>query len=272
MGKFDGILLCSDLDETLLDDGRNISYENKKALEYFMSEGGRFTFATGRVPQGAKLNLKYIVPNTPMICFNGSAIYDFETDRIIWERFVDAYAGEVVEYVRSKMPKTGIEICANENNYYITTNRLTKQHLQIEGIKEVLAELSDIKEPWKKVIFMVEEEDMIPLRKLIADSPYKDRYTFIQSWIHYFELLPKGAGKGEAMLELAKMYGIDPRHTIGVGDNENDLSLIRLAGVGIAVENARYEVKESADYITVDNNSHALSRIIQDIEDGKITF
>ena len=57
MGKFDGILLCTDLDDTLLTTDKRVSDENSKAIEYFKSEGGLFTFATGRVPQGAKLHL-----------------------------------------------------------------------------------------------------------------------------------------------------------------------------------------------------------------------
>ena len=57
MGKFDGILLCTDLDDTLLTTDKRISDENKQAIEYFMSEGGLFTFATGRVVDGARLML-----------------------------------------------------------------------------------------------------------------------------------------------------------------------------------------------------------------------
>ena len=54
--KFKGILLCTDLDETLLTTGdKRLTDENRRAIEYFMSEGGYFTFATGRVPMGANL-------------------------------------------------------------------------------------------------------------------------------------------------------------------------------------------------------------------------
>lgn len=62
MGKFDGILLCTDLDDTLLTTDKRVSDENSKAIEYFKSEGGLFTFATGRVPQGAKVNAKLRSP------------------------------------------------------------------------------------------------------------------------------------------------------------------------------------------------------------------
>lgn len=272
MGKFDGILLCSDLDETLLMTDKSISAENKNAIERFMAEGGRFTFATGRVPHGAKLSLKYVVPNAPMVCFNGSAIYDFETDKLLWECFLDDGASEVVGFVDKNMPEAGILVCANESTYYCKSNSITREHQYLENMPDNNLAYTDITEKWKKVIFMVPPEKIPQLRQLIAESEYADKYNFIQSYQSYYELLPKNTGKGEAMLELAKILGINPKYTVGVGDNENDLSLVKLAGIGIAVANAVDAVLDAADYITVDNNSHALRAVIDGIETGKIRF
>ncbi|MBS7297549.1 MAG: Cof-type HAD-IIB family hydrolase [Eubacteriales bacterium] len=270
MGKFDGILICSDLDETLLTSERTISDENKSALEYFMSEGGCFTFATGRVPVGAKLALNYIIPNVPMICYNGAGIYDFNNDKLLWEMFLDKEAGKVIDFVLSKLPLTGVEISTNERVYHHRTNRLTVEHASIEKILQLGIDYKDIPEMWKKVIFMVEVEDMPELRRIITDSEFADKFNYIQSYKHYYEILPKEAGKGEAMLKLADMLGIDRNRTIGIGDNENDISLVKLAGTGIAVSNAVDAVKDVADYITVDNDSHALAAVIKGIENGKI--
>ena len=86
MGKFDGILLCTDLDDTLLTTDKRVSDENRRAIEYFQSEGGLFTFVTGRVPAGARLMLEYIHPNAPVVCFNGAAIYDFEKEKFLWKK------------------------------------------------------------------------------------------------------------------------------------------------------------------------------------------
>ena len=83
MGKFDGVLLCTDLDDTLLTYDKRVSEGNVKALNYFMDNGGRFTFATGRVPRGAKLRREYIEPNAPMVCANGAGIYDFKTEKFL---------------------------------------------------------------------------------------------------------------------------------------------------------------------------------------------
>ena len=76
MGKFDGILICTDLDGTLLGSDRKISKENIEAIEYFKSEGGLFTFITGRMPCLVNDIYNAIKPNAPFGCINGGGIYD----------------------------------------------------------------------------------------------------------------------------------------------------------------------------------------------------
>ena len=84
--------------------------------------------------------------------------------------------------------------------------------------------------------------------------------------------LVKGASKGEGLMHLADLMNVDRSNTIGIGDNENDLALVKMANVGVAVSNAVDEVKEVADFITVDNNSSAVAAVIYALDDGKIKF
>ena len=76
MGKFDGMLVCTDLDGTLYRDDKSISSKNKEAIEYFKSEGGLFTFITGRLPYYSVDAYNAIQPNAPFGCINGGGIYD----------------------------------------------------------------------------------------------------------------------------------------------------------------------------------------------------
>lgn len=270
MGKFDGILLCTDLDDTLLTTDKKISEENKKAIEYFKSEGGLFTFATGRVIQGAKMMLEHISPNAPMICFNGGGIYDFIHDKLLWSVYLDEKAVEVVEFFERKFPQSGIEVCSETTVYIAKSNHIVQEHLAFEKLPEAYVDYHQIEEKWKKVIFMVEEEEIPAVRELISSSKFADKYTFIRSSPNYYELLPKGSDKGAGLLRLAEILRIDPKMTISIGDNENDVTLIKNAGVGVAVANAEPEAREAADYITVDNNSSAVSAVIHAINDGQI--
>ena len=78
MKKFDGILLCTDLDGTLLRNDKSISQENLDAIEYFKSEGGYFTFITGRMPCFSEEIYQVVRPNAPIGCINGGGVYDYE--------------------------------------------------------------------------------------------------------------------------------------------------------------------------------------------------
>ena len=265
MGKFDGILLCTDLDDTLLTTDKRVSDENSKAIEYFKSEGGLFTFATGRVPQGAKLMLNYVHPNAPMVCFNGAAIYDFNDEKLLWASTAPGpQAGENISL--------RLVYCSSDKIYFCKVNQKVREHQVLEDLPDNFLDYHDIKEDWVKVLFMVEENEIQQIRDAIANSPFVNDYEFVQSSPWYYELLPKNASKGEGLMHLADLMNVDRSNTIGIGDNENDLALVKMANVGVAVSNAVDEVKEVADFITVDNNSSAVAAVIYALDDGKIKF
>lgn len=270
MGKFSGILLCTDLDDTLLTTDKKVSEENKRAIEYFKDNGGYFTFATGRIPYGAKLMLEYIKPNAPMLCFNGAGIYDFEKDDLIWNMKLHDDKIKVLEFVEKNLPFTGLEVCTKDKLYICKTNEVVYEHKVHEKLPDLYADYHDIEEEWVKVLFMQKENEIGYVRKAMAESEFNDRFDFIQSSPKYYELLPKNASKGRCLLKLADILGIDIKNVVAIGDNENDIEMIKSAGTGIAVANAIKEVLDVADVITVDNNSHAVSAAIDWIEHNLI--
>ena len=80
MGKFEGILLVSDIDATLFNSEHHISEENAQAIEYFKSEGGLFSVASGRMRDAVGNYLNELKINAPTILHNGAKIYDFENN------------------------------------------------------------------------------------------------------------------------------------------------------------------------------------------------
>lgn len=270
MGKFDGILICTDLDDTLLTADKRVSEENAEAINYFMGEGGYFTFATGRMPQGARLMLKFIQPNAPIICSNGTAIYDFKQEKFLWMRKLEPDAFKVVEYVIKKVPQCGVVVGCENGVYFPRVNRVTEEHKFLENFPDNYVALNDIKEQWLKVIFMTESEDVVLLKQAVNESGWADAFEFMQSSPWYYEMLPKNSTKGSAVPRLAEILNIERKNTIGMGDNDNDMTLITNSGIGIAVANAIEPIKAAADYITVDNESHALASVIYDLDSGKI--
>ena len=81
MGKFDGVLLVSDFDDTLYAPDVAVPERNVSAIRYFTGEGGRFTVATGRAHRTFAPYVHLVPLNAPVILSNGAAIYDFQADR-----------------------------------------------------------------------------------------------------------------------------------------------------------------------------------------------
>jgi len=272
MGKFDGILIATDLDGTLLADDKTVSAENKNAIEYFMSEGGYFTITTGRSRQGIDSIINQIMPNAPIVLFNGSAVYDIKKNEFIWEAFLDENANNVIKLVEEKFPYLGIEVWGRKDIYISRNNELIRKQIEIEGLTENLLHYSDVPDPLRKAMFVQEAESLPYVREEIMASEYADCYNFMQSSECYFELLPKEASKGNGLLKIAEFLGIPQSRTVGIGDNENDISLVCDAGVGVAVANAIPALLDKADFISTDNNSHSISTVIYGIEKKIIEF
>ena len=271
MGKFDGILLCTDLDDTLLTYDKRVSEENVKAINYFMDNGGLYTFATGRVPKGANLIREFIEPNAPMVCVNGAGIYDFNTQKFLWSLKLNDDMVEVLEYVDKNLPYAGIEASSEEKVYFCKVNRLVEEHKRLEKFPDNYVGYHDLPEKIMKVIFMVENYELEDFKEAIQKTDFPQKYSFIQSSPWYYEILPKGVSKGAGLEKLKEIT--NAKFTIAMGDTENDISLMQSADLGIAVANAIEPVKEAAGYITKNDNNHdAVHEVIMKLDRGEIKF
>lgn len=273
MGKFNGIMLCTDLDGTLLNTEHKISSENTEKIEYFKANGGIFTFITGRMPYNSKNMYISAKPNKPIGCVNGGAIYDFEKNEYVWMSVLDKEYVEVVSFVDENLPEMGIQICCAENLYFAKDNYAMEWFRKITGAPNLVCDYKKPPSAVLKVIFAHHKQEKIfEMIDALKNHPKAYLFDFIRSEKSLFEILPKGNSKGSAMLKMAKRFGIDNKKIIAVGDYDNDVSMIKAAGVGIAVENACEQAKSAADYITVTNDQHAIARIIEDLENGKFAI
>jgi Cof subfamily protein (haloacid dehalogenase superfamily) len=270
MGKFSGTLLVSDIDGTLLRGDHTIGLATIEAIVHFQAEGGRFTLATGRMPSSLGQFLDRIQLNAPAICYNGAAIYDYHSGQTMWQRNLATGAGEVVDHVERHFPNTGIEVYQGSGIHFCKINDQIREHVKIEGFTITESDWRQIPEPWTKALFVQPAADTEILKSQLLASRFALKYQFVRSSSEYFELLPQGASKGQALLELCRLIGQDIRHTIAVGDNDNDVEMLKTAGLGVAVDNASPSVKDQADHITVHHEEDAIHRIIQDLDQGII--
>lgn len=269
MKKFEGILFCTDLDGTLYKNDKTVSKENLDAIEYFKSEGGLFTFITGRTPPTSKEMVSIIKPNAPFGCCNGAGIFDAVKNEFIWNIWLPEAAAELVYAVDQQLPEIGIQLNTDDKLYFYKDNSAMVRFRELTGSKNIFARYEDVKNKMIKVVFAHKDQEQIEtLAKLLDAHPLAPDFDFICSERTLYEILPKGASKGNALLKMAELFGIDAKRTIAVGDYNNDVSMIKNAGVGFAVANAVEEAKAVADYITVSNQEHAIAAIVDGLDRG----
>jgi len=273
MKKFDGILICTDLDGTLLKGDSTISRENLDAIEYFKAEGGIFTFITGRMPFFVSHIYNIVNPNAPFGCINGGGLYDHRTGEYLWVQQLPESALDLVEYVDKNVEGIGIQVNTLERVYFSRENAAMADFRVKADVPNLVCHYRDVKEPIGKIVFGdMEEEKIARVQALLNSHPRASEFDFIRSEKTLYEILPKGINKGTVLPKLTEFLNLDMKKTVAIGDYNNDIGMLRGAAVGIAVANATEEAKQAADHITVSNEEHAIAKVISDIEKGILTF
>ena len=273
MNKFNGILICTDLDGTLLRNDKTISRENKEAIEYFKSEGGLFTFITGRMPYYSSDMYEAIEPNCPFGCINGGGIYDHRKGEYLWTLPIDESVRILVGYIDENIPEIGIQLSTFNKTYFYKDSEAMEAFRRASGLPNITRHYNDVTEPIGKILFADHREANIKLlQELLESHPIADRFSFIRSDKTLFEIVPKGVDKGTLLVKMAEIIGIDVRRTMAVGDYNNDVAMLRSAGLGVAVANASRAALDAADYVTVSNEEHAIARIISEIDSGRLVI
>ncbi len=271
MKKFEGILLCTDLDGTLLRNDKSISRENLAAIEYFKKEGGIFTLVTGRMPFSAAEVYQAVQPNGPFGCINGGGIFDHRSREYVWTLPISKSVLELVEYAVAQVPGIGVQVNTFEHIYFCRENSAMATFREDLKVPNLTCHYREVKGPIAKVVFGDDNKEHITkLQEVLTLHPRAGEFDFIRSELRLFEILPKGISKGTLLLKLAELLNIARDKTIAIGDYDNDASMLRAAGTGIAVANASPAAKEVADYITVSNEEHAIARIIDELDAGKL--
>lgn len=271
MKKFEGILICTDLDGTLFNSNREISQENRQAIEYFKANGGYFTFITGRMPFYAQKAYEGINPNCPFGCNNGGALYDHRKQEYVWRLELDEEALTLAEDVSKQLPEVGWHIAAFERTYFGVDSPFMVGFRERTKVKNFTLQDRPAGDPMAKVAFCDHDFQLVSKAKDLIDAhPLAKNFEMIRSEDAIYEIMPIGANKGTALRKLAELLGLDLKNTVAIGDYDNDVKMLQAAGCGVAVANACPSAKAAADHITVSNDDHAIAAVIAALERGEL--
>ena len=265
MGKFDGVLLATDFDDTYFPESAALPPENLEAVEYFKAQGGTFTIATGRAHTTFAPKLPFAPVNAPVILSNGAQLFDFATDTMLLEYTVPTSIAGHLEDLARRIPEIGLEAYHGEDAYIWNPNRWTWYHLDKAGIGATECPINQMPQPWGKAILHQEQNILLKAQADILER-HGDLYEAIFSNFHMLELTAKGATKGGMVLELARRLGISQEHIYCAGDNQNDLPMLQVSKIGYAPANCAPALRDWGAHILPPCEEGAIAALIEDLD------
>ena len=243
MGRFDGLLLVSDFDDTLYDHHHRVPERNLRAIGAFRREGGLFTVATGRALRTFSPFAGLVPLDAPVVLSNGAALYDFRTGRMLEQTILPDSAPADLAAALEEFPTLALEAYHGEDVYIYRPNSITWAHLEKVGVKGTQAAPGQVPLPWTKAMLQG-EPDVLRLARDWFLARYGGAYEAIFSNPFYLEITCKGSTKGGMVAKLARLTGIAPGHIYCVGDNQNDIPMLEQSAVPFAPANCAPEVRE----------------------------
>jgi Cof subfamily protein (haloacid dehalogenase superfamily) len=265
-------LIAMDMDGTLLNSQKKITTYTKDVLKRASDAGVILAVCTGRLFASADYYAGLLGTEVPVIASNGAYIKDRRTNNVIYEeKLGDDKIREITAIVKSH------GFCAN---YYTTSHVIAetvtlatanylrwnesmpeKSRIVVDIGKEIEEMMACYRNEIIKMV--VNGKSLQDLEKLRDDIKKVSNVTVVSSWSDNIEVMAPGVSKGNSVKLLAKHYGIEDSQVICFGDNENDISMIEYAEIGIAMGNATEDLKAAADYITDTNDNDGVAKAIE---------
>lgn len=260
-------LVATDMDYTLLVSGKPISDLNKAAIKAINEAGGAFTIATGRTSYLTGTYIRDLKINIPLITSNGAALLDPVTFRDIYSldfddktclsllKLFEKYDADATGY-----SSKGMFYCPGSTRKGFVDSYNQGLADEIKAKYGFISYDQDITKLPKFNKFLIIKPDP----RLEEEIRSLDGLEVVYSAKDFLDVMNKGASKGNALLKLASWLNIPLERTFGLGDSENDISLIEQAGHGIAMGQSKPEIKDKATYIAPTFEDDGFGRAIFD--------
>ncbi|WP_223068987.1 Cof-type HAD-IIB family hydrolase [Paenibacillus caui] len=255
-------LMAIDIDDTLINDDKEVTPGVQEALEKAVAAGVVVTLATGRAYASAQAIARQTGLNVPIITYQGALVKNLLDEKVLYERYVPLDAAKklyqyCIEHNLHLQTYVDDKLYAREENQkLIDYVGLNKTRYYIEPDFEKMIAL-----PTPKFL-IIDEPDYLDeiapvLRELLGDGVH-----ITKSKPHFLEIMHKEGTKGIALEFLAKHFGCEMSETIAIGDSWNDHEMLEAAGLGVAMGNAIAPLKEIAGYVTASNNEDGVKQVI----------
>ncbi len=260
-------VLVLDIDGTLTNSQKIITPKTKQLLCEVQELGVKLVLASGRptpgiTPLANELELEnhggFILP------FNGARIIDCQSKKTIFEQVLPM---EMIPLLYRSSQEYNVPI-VTYNDCSIITEKSDDQYVNIEArinkmpVRQVDNFIETINFHVTKCL-MVGEGNYLSNVEKDMKARFGDRLNVYRSEPFFLEIMPQNIDKAYSLGKLSEYLGCTREEMIACGDGFNDLSMIRYAGLGVAMANAQPIVKESADFITLSNDEDGVAHVIE---------
>ena len=260
-------LMAVDIDDTLLNRNKEITPKTRQAILKAQEKGVKFAVASGRLPYGVRpyaLELNILENNGFYMGFNGGAILNSK-EEIIGKSYLDS---KYIKPVYDELKPYNVTTMVHKGSI-IYADRKVNDYTEIESkviglplnLVDDIAEFVDF--PIHKFLIAGEPEKLKELEQVLLKKFSADVDIYLSApW--FLEVMPKGTSKGLGLKSICDYMGIDISETIACGDSFNDISMVQMAGLGVAMANAEEDLKAVADYVTEnDCDNDGLAEVIE---------
>lgn len=263
-------LISLDLDGTLTNHDKVVTPRTRQALLKAQDQGATIVLASGRptygiIPVAECLELEkrggYI------LSYNGGNIVNAKTREKLFSQFLPEKVIPILykyakEHRHALLGYAGNEIITEmpDDPYVKEESRINKMNIrQVDDLLDVL-------EPHPTKLLMTgDPSDMLKAEQELAEI-LGEQMDIFRSAPFFLELVPKGIDKAQSLLRLLEKINLTPADMIAFGDGYNDLSMLKLAGMGVAMANAAPEVRAEADYVTLSNEEDGIAAALKHFE------
>ncbi|HEX3077291.1 MAG TPA: Cof-type HAD-IIB family hydrolase [Lachnospiraceae bacterium] len=273
MSQYKAIAL--DIDGTVTNSRKEITPKTLEAIRKAQESGIIVILASGRPTAGIhaianKLELDKF--GGYILAFNGARIINCKTDEIIYQ---DVLPKNIIPTIYKEACDHQVGIITYEGNEVICGSKhdaYVDKEAQINNIH-----VTDVENFDEYVTFDVNkclitgEPDFLADMEKEMQGKYGDQLSIYRSEPFFLEIMPNNVDKANSLQHLLAHLGLTKDELIAAGDGFNDLSMIKYAGLGVAMANAQEVVKENADYITLSNDDDGVAYIIEEfmLDDSK---
>ncbi len=264
-------LIAMDLDGTLNNDEKRITPVTRAALMAAQEAGIRLALASARPSPGLYRErdvLRMGEHGGVLMSYNGGRIVDAATGKVLFETSMPFDEARRVLRALEALPVT--PILDDGRQFYVTDRSGFKVEYECRNNGMNCDEVENLADFLNfapvKILMSVDPGRISGVQAQIAALLPED-LTVVQTAAFYLEVIPRSINKGQGVRDICRALNLRPEEVIAFGDAENDIPMLRAAGVGVAMGNADAAVKAAADLVTLSNNEDgiaaALARLLE---------